>query len=443
MTISSSFASNSIAIHKSMAMRFQTSAVSQTSAVFTQNSVGFVKKAASFQVNKSNSMQIGFVATQFQAMNAVNNAAKSKQKFENWCISDHYKVSLEETLPALRKLQEELKFTDFTGKTDIEIYNHIEKRFIDVFGEDFKMAQYLGLNDPKSNCPDFNNINSKLAMAAYSGNEEITAFFLSLDRYKDFYVPDHIREMMTMQESTNFRHIANAFDTILRGHFSEYVGGYDRTRDINRERLYGDMSTVEIMDAIRAKYPEMLTNRDVALMTSEMYDVGIMFPIKGLRDDQATELNADGTLKRVKSQNEQNEIWLKMLDMPYNPIPGLKGYNNTVKNGNLCKQALEFRDFNVRFFGAVLGPDGLFVINEALDIDLDIEWDLTKMIPDLEEDFIETLENHDREIYRIREINNTDHERNRVKAVYEDSSLTPRRKTGIINSAISREGETS
>jgi len=171
MTVSSNFAGNSIAMQQSMAVRFQASAVSRTSTAFTPGGVGFEKKATSFHVQKSSSMQIGFVATQFQALNAVNCAAKSKQKFENWCISDHYKVPLEEVLPTLRKLQDELKFTDFSGKTDFEIYDYIENRFIEVFGEDFRMAQHLGLDDPKSNCPDFNNINNRLAIGAYSGNE--------------------------------------------------------------------------------------------------------------------------------------------------------------------------------------------------------------------------------------------------------------------------------
>ena len=77
------------------------------------------------------------------------------------------------------------------------------------------------------------------------------------------------------------------------------------------------------------------------------------------------------------------------------------------------------------------------------DVDLDVKWDFTKMIPNLEEEYIKTLENHDREIDRIRERNNMNHERNRVKAVYEDSSFTPRKKPVTGSSIGINEGEAS
>ena len=157
MIISNNFASSSMAMQQSMSMRFQASAVSKKSTAFTQNSVGFVNKASSFQVKKSESKQIGFVATQFQAQNAVAGVSRSNSASANWCISNHYDMEWHEVKPVLIELQQELNNTNFTGMTDTEIYDYIENRFIEVFGKDFLMAYNLGVLDPGSNNPNHVN----------------------------------------------------------------------------------------------------------------------------------------------------------------------------------------------------------------------------------------------------------------------------------------------
>ena len=419
MTISNNFAINSLAMQQVMATHFHANTTSQASTAFTQSCAGIDKNVTSFQVQKSSTMQIGFVATQFQAQNAISSVNRTNNASSNWCISDHYKVPLEEVVPALRKLEAELKAFNFSGMTDIEIYDYVESRYIEVFGEDFRMAYHLGVDDPKSNCPNFNSlsynmVNNLIRTGGYDSNTG------------------------KLLDSANFRSIFNSFNSILRDHFSEYVGGYDRTRDINRERLYGDLDKFEIMDAIRAKYPESLTYRDLALMTSEMYDVGLTsFAMRGY-GDFCDEYNPDGS--RKQTQNEFNESVIRKLDLPVDVSSILSGYNYAVQNlraGETLSQAsFDLRDFAIRYFGAVMDPNGLFLINEKVDIDLqNLKWDYTKMIPDLEEEFIETLNQHDSEVAKIREKNNTEYERKRVQAVYEDSSLTPRRKAGSLTSA--------
>jgi hypothetical protein len=308
------------------------------------------------------STSVGMVATQFQSQNAVFSVGKPRAGFENWCISDHYKVPLEEVLPTLKQLRQELESKDFHGMTDFEIYEYIENRFIQTFGEDFRMAQHLGLDDPISNCPEFLNFNNKLVIGAFSGNEETSAFFASLDRNNRVEIPEHIQKQMTLQHSYNFRHIANTFDYILQGHFGDYVGGPNFTRDVNRARLFGDMSRDEIMDTIRAKYPENLTYRDLALMTGEMYDVGVLGSRWGGFGDYA-EYNPDGSLKRMLSQNEHNENIIKNLNLPIRISDLVKGYNYVVQHlrrGESMPQGmLESRDFLIKYLGAVMGPNGL------------------------------------------------------------------------------------
>jgi hypothetical protein len=338
---------------------------------------------------RRNSTSVGMVATQFQSQNAAFNAGKPRSGFENWCISDHYKVPLEEVMPTLKQLRQELDSKDFTRMTDIEIYDYIENRFMETFGEDFRMAQCLGLDDPNST-------------------------------------------------NHNFRQIANTFDHILQGHFGDFVGGPNFTRDVNRERLFGDMSKDEIMDIIRAKFPENLTYRDLALMTSEMYSVGVFSGRSG-GFAGSSQFNPDGSMKPALSQIEHNKNILKTLDLPVTISDLVMGHNYIVSNfrpgETLTQGQIESRDFIIRFFGARLGSDGLFIINDKVDIDFsDIKWDFTKMLPDLEEDFISKLDAHDRELTRRREKHGEMHDRERIIAVYDNNTLTPRSKVeGNIN----------
>jgi hypothetical protein len=53
------------------------------------------------------------------------------------------------------------------------------------------------------------------------------------------------------------------------------------------------------------------------------------------------------------------------------------------------------------------------------------------------EEFIKTLDKHDRELARVRERYDGEQNRERVRAAYEEGSLMPRRKVGVGNNRSS------
>ena len=364
--------------------------------VYRQDSMRFGSVASPFQTYTASIQQRNHAISQFQSNTTNQNG--------NWCISDSYLISHEEVRPLLDAVQQKIDTANFLGMTDIEVYDWIEDRFVEAFGKDFRMAMYLGVSDPSSNCTMFNEMNNGLVI---------------------WGVGDVNGKLM---QSRNFQAIGHSFYYALQMQFGDTVGGYNSTQEINRERLYGDMGKLEIMDNIRAKYPQNLTNRDLALMTSEMYSVGVLsFSIKEPPERLTHLYNEDGSLKRIMSDAEQSDIWLNMLDEPFNPIDIVKHYNQVALAGELNQLNFEIKDFALRYLGVLLRPDGLLQIRD-FDIDININRDFSKMLPDLKDEYLNELERHHRELIISRERKSMELDRERARAIYEGNSLMQRRK---------------
>jgi hypothetical protein len=58
-------------------------------------------------------------------------------------IRSYYTMPPEDVKPLARELSEELHNTDFSGKTGVEVYEYIESKYKEVFGEDFMIAHSL------------------------------------------------------------------------------------------------------------------------------------------------------------------------------------------------------------------------------------------------------------------------------------------------------------
>ena len=109
--------------------------------------------------------------------------------------------------------------------TDIEKYNCIEDMFIGAFGEDFHMAQALGLSQSEY---------SKI-----------------LSRFQN-----QVRLQVGAQ-------------------YGDSEAAWDAVKAVNFQRLYGGMSVNDVREAIRAKYPDKLSNREFLLILEELDSVGI------------------------------------------------------------------------------------------------------------------------------------------------------------------------
>ena len=193
------------------------------------NFSGGGQKAA--QVNpafRRDSMSLGNAAPRFQLYTSP------PAPRERWCISNYYTMSPAEARLESQRLWQELENADFSGMTDIEIYDYVENRFIETFGENFMMAHNLGVFDPKSiENPNFDKM--------------------------------------------NLMNIGNTFQRLLVRHIGVDSSGSVAFPAVNRQRLFGNMNDADVKAAIRARYPEnsRLTNRDLQLMFRELNSVGL------------------------------------------------------------------------------------------------------------------------------------------------------------------------
>ena len=180
---------------------------------------------------KANSANIGSVATPYlaQAFTAptpasatVTNVA-SNESVEPFNFSNYYSISENDVMEKISLLMQKITETDFTDLTNLEAYDFVENQFKDAFGDNFLLA-----------------------------------FQLRMTSWQTTYV-----------------NIGQSFNQALNHVFGSEGKNVDVIA-VNRERLFGDASDDEIYDAIRAKYPETLTYRDVLSMYHEMKSVGLL-----------------------------------------------------------------------------------------------------------------------------------------------------------------------
>ena len=302
-------------------------------------------------VFRADSLTIGNIASPYETYSAEKPATS---KNEPWCISNCYPMSQYEVLPKIREVRQEIGNADFKGMSDFEIYDWIENKYAEAFGKDFMMAYNLGVSDPID-----------------QPSSETTGF--------------------------NFVGIGSSFLGALHKQFGDAASGLRPAYpEINRARLYGDMSDTEIKDAIRAKYPPNahMTNRDLQLMSGELSSVGLIssrVPIGFF----ATTFDSNGQMIDILDGYGQGRLMAKILDEPvdFSLIFGL--LNNYTRLGRNEPFETELRDFYVKYLGATIGPDGLLYPDYFSSRRLNtgnIE------LPDLEEEFLKTLEKHEQRL---------------------------------------------
>jgi hypothetical protein len=308
-------------------------------------------------------------------------------------------MSPEEVKPMMDNLREELFYeTDFSGMTGEEIYKHIENRYIETFGKDFMMA-------------------NKLLTVFYAGGANLTAEDSLTTNYAYVTI------------GQDFYGALNFLTLHLRGQNSPFT-------DFIRTSLYGNMSDSEIMDAIKNKYPQPLTNRSLVLINSDLYAVNL-----GMFDDgryvdahimHPSESVANGTMPHW---TELEARWTNILNRPAN-IPLLSAIQNVhLKEAKSHTPALPFalqaKEMLVKL-GAPLGNDGYFLHKLSKEQLLHLfgiadEYEIpgtkdVKIDKDLIDDFIEDLAKHEKSMKETREHVENSRSSKEVHGVYESTS---------------------
>ena len=321
-------------------------------------------------------LSLGNIESPYQTYSAPTGA----QKNENWCISDHYKISQGDIYTTLQAVRGEIAEADFSGMTDVEIYDWIEGRFIEAFGEDFMMAESLRISGPRTGGLDFTEVGKAFTSALY-----------------------------------------------------RQFGSNSFPEAINRQRLYGDMSTHEIQDSIRAKYPENLTNRELFLLLSELEAVGVGGQLDGHKRNY-TDITLEIVGPTAITPDEYLRRYQEMLDKPSN-LSILSGLYNldTIRGPQDMMPAL--KEVLIRLFCAVERSDGLL---ESAWYDAywknsenkhELNTGNSTKTSDLEELFFKRLDDHyDRLNAERREIIADEYKDGRAKADYEERAFAPQRK---------------
>ena len=334
----------------------------------------FKKGTASLQATAPSfrdvSLNLGNVSPRFQS----HNVNPRVEKLENWCISNYFLVTREEVGPALTAVRKKIDNTDFSGMTNIEIYDWIENIFAETFGKDFMMAFNLYIPDPISS-----DVSNETAMET-----------MVMGQHNDG----------TLRMSKNFIAIGVSFQNAV---FSQV--GFSPITEINRQRLFGDMSNAEIMETIRSRYPEndKLTNRHVQLMFAELRAVGISCPMFGINKCEfSIKRDANGNQLNFPSNYEVLNNWVKFVNQPFEPSLMFGSFNNMWRHRHErhdLSDLVEIKNFLVNHLGATIGPDGMlqpdFFAQFGHGFEWDVEYNLENLIPDLEEEFIKALDEHD------------------------------------------------
>lgn len=170
-------------------------------------------------------------------------------------------MSREEALVILEGFKDIVANTDYSQMNDVEIYNSIYDRYNEAFGD-----------------------------------------FLSQHR---LHIPYDLK--------THYYYAANAFRQELCSHF-----GWDGAMEVTRKANYGDMSDVEIRNALAEKYHSgpLMTLRNALSMTYELSFMGM--------DDNtwaflsSCSSGSDEEMYRLGFDGPYPEYWQMLLDRPVN-----------------------------------------------------------------------------------------------------------------------------
>jgi hypothetical protein len=260
----------------------------------------------------------------------------------------------EDVQPILKRLIEEIRYGNYSGMTNKEIYERIESKFADSFGEDFMMG--------------FNLFQAVPAFDMYNNPDRPMSNYEYVD-------------------------IGHTFNDLVSG-----IVGFGEMQNINRERLYGNKDDMEIIDAIIAKHPQRLTNRCLALITAEMRAVGI-------NDNIGFELYVEKLFGKSGGNSMSGwdgfeETWNNLLIRPANVQQMAFAHNKALDDEPNNPFVLRVRDILVKL-GAELGPNGLFLDPDGNPfVELNVEF---SGAGDLIDELLETLEKHDENLRETRE----------------------------------------
>ncbi|MDR2599892.1 MAG: hypothetical protein LBC73_06395 [Oscillospiraceae bacterium] len=178
------------------------------------------------------------------------------------------------------------EYPGLADMSDIEAYNFIEAQFLAVFGDDFMDGFNLRLGD------------------------------------------------MTQWEGVG-RH----FRVALGNHF---MSRNTTPNAVNRERLFGDKSDAEIKQIIMDKYPQNMTNRDLAMMHAEMMAVGLFDSPQGWVPPNKGGMTSMHMIRDYARDFGGN--WADMLDKPVDWSRLLGNQNYWMQTGRhvFCPKSIEF-----------------------------------------------------------------------------------------------------
>ena len=297
------------------ASQFQSSDTGQSFnsvlASMSHNTTSLAFKACNANVSNVSTPYIAQAFTMPTSIAATN--ASSKEPVEPFNINDYYTIPEDEVWNRSLALNQRIRDNDLSHMSDVEAYAWIEKQYIEEFGENFMLAYILDMP----------------------------------------------------QGMTKYSIIGSSFYSALTEQFG--LNGVNfgslTINNINRERLYGDISDDEIHDIIRAKYPETLSYRDFLLMYDEMRSVGLFNKEaeKWLQPGR----NGYGThcLKMTITSlayNNPNEPWETYINKPINTSRLFGWYNMWQWQGDYDAHPM-LTDLMIKLFGGQLDDKGWFI----------------------------------------------------------------------------------
>lgn len=243
-------------------------------------------------------------------------------------FSSYYTMPPEEVMPILDQLSEEIFNTDFSAMTALQIYEWIENRFIETFGENFMMGSHLMGNIPFDGCLD---------RAGITKNSNFT--YIQIGIRFNSWVCHHIR-------------------------------GSKSAFDVNRERRFGNKNDGEIVNALKAEQSQPLTNRGLAIVAGELYSVGITdMKVSGMGHVVDVLIGSPTTRpagELMPPWDNMEASWGRHLDSPADRSLSIMfaAHNKLMSDRDNMSNPyiLRFRDLLVHF-GGRLGSDGLFILD--------------------------------------------------------------------------------
>ena len=302
---------------------------------------------------------------------------------ESWHITQHFTMSKEDAAELLEEVLKAIRAADFSGMTDVEIYTWIERQYIEAFGENFRLDRASIGHPGRGICYNF-----------------------------------------------SFHDIGDSFYGEIFSQFRLMAAA----QATNRVRLFPGMSTSEIQQTIRDRYPKTLTNRELFFMLNEMESVGVDFGVAEFARDIPGMIvllevrstfdplvdyvkhneRANNFLNGFRSIKDFDRVRELILDQPadYSHLfSGFNLYHSWANSVFIRDHFFGARDLLVDFFGAQicendrLEPDSLlelFLASQDREEESEFGFNQEIQIPDLVAAFLEKLDAHNNRLYELR-----------------------------------------